>query len=84
MLTSGAYMTFAYDLYVVANNARLDNRLVERLKQSDQFQGARHELFAEATCLRAGYKIEHENENGRSSRHAELSATHSRNRTGGF
>jgi hypothetical protein len=71
-----AYLTFAYDLYVVAHNARLDDRLVERLKQMDQFQGARHELFAEATCLRAGFKIEHEDEKDRSSRHAEFTATH--------
>ncbi len=71
-----AYLTFAYDLYVVAHNARLDARLVDRLKQVDQFQGARHELFAEATCLRAGFQIEHENENDRSSRHAEFTAKH--------
>lgn len=71
-----AYITFAYDLYIVAHNGRLDSRLVERLKQKDQFQGARHELFAEATCLRAGFKIEHENETDRSSRHAEFTATH--------
>ena len=71
-----AYITFAYDLYVVAHNARLDDPLVGRLKQMDQFQGARHELFAEATCLRAGFKIEHENEKDRSSRHAEFTATH--------
>lgn len=71
-----AYLTFAYDLYVVAHNARLDTRLVERLKQLDQFQGARHELFAEATCLRAGFQIEHENEKDRSTRHAEFTAKH--------
>jgi SEC-C motif-containing protein len=71
-----AYITFAYDLYVVAHNARLDSMLVDRLKQKDQFQGARHELFAEATCLRAGFKIEHENERDRSRRHAEFTATH--------
>jgi hypothetical protein len=71
-----AYLTFAYDLYVVEHNARLDDRLVERLKQMDQFQGARHELFAQATCLRAGFKIENEDETDRSSRHAEFTATH--------
>src|SRR5205807_5047702 len=48
-----AYLTFAYDVYVVEHNARLDERLLERLKHPEQFQGARHELFAEATCLRA-------------------------------
>jgi hypothetical protein len=71
-----AYMTLAYDLYVVDHNSRLDARLLERLKHKDQFQGARHELFAEATCLRAGFRIEHENENDRSSRHAEFTAVH--------
>jgi len=71
-----AYLTFAYDLFVVAHNGRLDCRLVERLKQKDQFQGARHELFAEATCLRAGFQIEREDESDRSIRHAEFTAKH--------
>jgi hypothetical protein len=71
-----AYMTFAYDLYTVDNNNGLDGRLVHRLKQINQFQGARHELFAEATCLRAGFAVEHENERDGSTRHAEFTATH--------
>ena len=70
------YFTFAYDLFTVQDNGRLDARLIERLKNSDQFQGARHELFAEATCLRAGFSIEHEDETDRSTRHAEFTATH--------
>jgi hypothetical protein len=71
-----AYLTFAYDLYVVEHNARLDERLLARLKHPDQFQGARHELFSEATCLRAGFSIEHENEKDPTRRHAEFTATH--------
>ena len=71
-----AYLTFAYDLYIVEHNARLDARLLERLKQVDQFQGARHELFAEATCLRAGFEIQHENEADGSTRHVEFVASH--------
>jgi hypothetical protein len=70
------YFTFAYDLFTVQDNGRLDARLIERLKNCDQFQGARHELFAEATCLRAGYSIEHEDETDGSTRHAEFTATH--------
>lgn len=70
------YFCFAYDLWVVNDTARLDKRLVERLKNCDQFQGARHELFAEATCIRAGFDIEHENETDGSTRHAEFTATH--------
>jgi hypothetical protein len=71
-----AYMAFAYDLYTVADNGRLDNLLLQRLKNRDQFQGARHELFAEATCLRAGYTIEREDERDRTRRHAEFTARH--------
>jgi hypothetical protein len=70
------YFTFAYDLFTVQDNGRLDVRLIERLKNCDQFQGARHELFAEATCLRAGFSIEHEDETDGSTRHAEFTATH--------
>jgi hypothetical protein len=41
-----------------------------------QFQGARHEVFVEATCLRAGFSIEHENERDGTRRHAEFTAKH--------
>ena len=71
-----AYMNFAYDLYTVDNNNGLDGRLVQRLKHIDQFQGARHELFAEATCLRAGFAVEHENERDGLTHHVEFTATH--------
>jgi hypothetical protein len=67
-----AYFTFAYNLFTVQDNGRL----IERLKNCDQFQGARHELFAEATGLRAGFSIEHEDERDGSTRHAEFTATH--------
>lgn len=70
------YFTFAYDLFVVQDNGRLDERLLQRLKNCDMFQGARHELFAEATCLRAGFTIEHEDETDGSTRHVEFIATH--------
>jgi hypothetical protein len=73
----GAYMTFAYDLYVVADNGGLDEELLRRLKISDQFLGARQELFAEATCLRAGCTIIHEDErDGTTGRHVEFTAIH--------
>jgi hypothetical protein len=73
---AGAYLTFAYDLYVVEHNGRLDETLIARLKNRDQFQGARHELFAEATCLRAGFAIEREDEKDKTRKHAEFVATH--------
>ena len=70
-----AYFGFAYDLYVVDNNNNLDDRVLERLTNREQFQGARHELFAEATCLRAGFTVSHEDETDRKRRHVEFVAT---------
>ena len=71
-----AYFSLAYDLYVIEQNNRLDADFLERLKHREHFQGARHELFAEATCLRAGFKVERENERDRKQRHAEFTAVH--------
>jgi hypothetical protein len=71
-----ACMSFYYDLYVVADNNTLDDVLLARLRHRDQFQGARHELFAEATCLRAGFTIEHENERDGTRRHVEFVGVH--------
>ena len=48
---------FYYDLFTVDDNGLLDDHLLARLKHRDQFQGAMHELFAQATCLRAGFTI---------------------------
>lgn len=71
-----AFITFGYDLYIVECNGRLDENLMKRLKQKLEFQGARHELFAEATCLRAGYIIEHEDQTDITKKHVEFNATH--------
>lgn len=71
-----AFMAFAYDLYVVSNVDGLDDLLLDRLKTTGLFQGARHELFAEATCIRAGFTIEREDERDGSRRHAEFTALH--------
>ena len=71
-----AYTCLAYDLYVVDDNGGLDEDFLQRLKNCELFQGARHELFAEATCYRAGFTVQHENEKDRSTRHAEFTARH--------
>jgi hypothetical protein len=71
-----AYNCFAYDLYVVDDNGGLDKELLQRLKNRDLFQGARHELFAEATCYRAGFAVQHEDEKDGSTRHAEFTVRH--------
>jgi hypothetical protein len=74
--SSSAYLSFAFSLFAIEDNSRLDELLLHRLKHRDQFQGAWHEVFVEATCLRAGFTIERENERDPATRHAEFTATH--------
>lgn len=71
-----AFNCFAYDLYIVDDNGGLDAEWLQRLKNVELFQGARHELFAEATCYRAGFKVDHENEKDGKTKHAEFTARH--------
>lgn len=71
-----AYMLLAFDLYALQHHCSLQDRPVQRLRHPDQYQGARHELFAAATCIRAGFDIEYEDESDRSSKHTEFTATH--------
>jgi hypothetical protein len=71
-----AYLLLAHDLYTLRHHGALQATVVDRLKHKDQFQGARHELLAAATCIRAGYTIKYEDERDPSRRHVELIATH--------
>ncbi len=71
-----AFNCFAYDLYIVDDNGGIDEEWLQRLKNRELFQGARHELFAEATCYRAGFKVEHEDEKDGRTKHAEFTARH--------
>ena len=71
-----ALLTLAYDLFVLQHNSAFRDDIVNRLRHQDQFAGARYELFAAATCVRAGMTVRHENERDRSRRHVEFIATH--------
>lgn len=71
-----AYLRLAYDLYVIRDNEVFQKGIIERLKIRDQFQGARYELFATATCVRGGFEIVYEDERDRSQKHTEFMAIH--------
>jgi hypothetical protein len=70
-----AYMWLAYDLYCLDHNVEIQNRLLERLRDIRSFAGARYEVFAAATLVRAGFELEFENEDFRGSTHCEFTAT---------
>jgi len=68
------YHLLAYDLFVLAHHSALQNRIVKRMKFRDQFQGARYELMVTATCIRAGFDIDFEDETDGTIKHPEFVA----------
>jgi len=70
-----AFLSFAYDLFTLADNAEVQNSLFERLRKPDQYQGARYEMFVAASLLRAGFRIAFEDESDSSTSHCEFTAT---------
>jgi hypothetical protein len=71
--STNCFYNLAYDLFVLQDNDALSECLIHRLKNKDQFQGVRHEVFAAATCIRAGFKIAYSD---RSKNPTEFIATH--------
>ena len=55
-------------------NVELQDRLLKRLKDVTQFQGAYYELFVANSLIRAGFKLELEDEADSASKHCEFSA----------
>ena len=77
---SNYFFNLAYDLFVLQDAGALNASVIHRLKNKSGFQGARHEIFVAATCLRAGFNIEHDNETDGTTRHVEFAATHGETR----
>ena len=71
-----AFITLAYDLYLLKHHMRLQDSIVQRLKIVDQFQGARYELFSASTMIRAGFDIHHEEKFEKGKKIVEFIAVH--------
>lgn len=69
-----AWCRFAYDLYTIQDNARLNDALRKRLINPASFQAARHELWVAALCVAAGFDLQFENESDNSKKHPEFIA----------
>jgi hypothetical protein len=70
-----AYLQLAYNLYLIAHNRNLEERLVRRLKQPDQFLPAYYETSVFGALIRAGFELEFEDETDSSTTHCEVTAT---------
>jgi len=71
-----SWYRLAYDFYLIKHNAELQEEILNRIRNKDQFQGARFELCVAASMIVAGFEINFEDENDRSRKHAEFIATH--------
>jgi hypothetical protein len=69
-----AYLELAYNLYL-AHNQKLEERLVRRLKQPDQFLPAYYETSVFGALIRTGFELEFEDETDSSTTHCEVTAT---------
>ncbi len=68
------WFRLAYDLYLIKHNAKLQKRILDRLKDPKQFQGARFELCVTAAMVVAGFEINYEDEADGSRKHPEFLA----------
>lgn len=68
------YFGLAYALYLIEHNVELQSRMIARLKDRSNFQGAYYELLVAHVLIAAGFELTLEDENDRNSMHCEFSA----------
>lgn len=68
------YLGLAYALYLLDHNAELQERLIKRLKDPGNFQGAYYELIVGSILIRAGFELTLEDETDGASKHCEFAA----------
>lgn len=72
-----AILHLAYDLFVLESLDHLPDFILERLRNNENFNGARYELFVFATMIRAGFVLEYTDEkSGLNGRVTECVAIH--------
>jgi len=74
--TSRAFLGLAYDLFLCAHNVKTQELLIKRLRKKPTFGGALYEANVIGWFIRAGFKIEFEDESDPNSTHCEFTATH--------
>lgn len=70
-----ALLRLSYNLYLLAHNVELQSRLINRLKQIEQFQGAYYETFVVSYLIYSGFYVAIENEKDGSIKHHDYIAT---------
>jgi hypothetical protein len=68
------YFGVAYALYLLDHNVELQDRMIKRLKDAGQFQGAYYELLVASVLIRAGFELTLEDETDPNAKHCEFAA----------
>jgi len=68
------YFTVAYGLYLLEHNVELQQRLLARLKDPGNFQGAYYELIVASAFILAGFTLTLEDEGDTENKHCEFAA----------
>jgi hypothetical protein len=68
------YLGLVYAVYLLAHNVEVQDRLIKRLKNTGNFQGAYYELMVASTLIRAGFKLTLEDETDPGAKHCEFAA----------
>ncbi|MCX6113440.1 MAG: hypothetical protein NTY22_09230, partial [Proteobacteria bacterium] len=73
-----AYLSLAYDLFILEDNQKLQETLIARMRQPNKsnFMGARYEATVASIFIKAGFDIEYEDESDSSEKHPEFIAIH--------
>jgi len=71
---TAAYFGLGYSLYLLAHNVALQQKLIARLKNRDQFQGAYYETLVAAWFILAGFELTLEDESDATDSHCEFTA----------
>lgn len=72
---TAAYLGLSYNLYLLAHNVELQQRLIARLKNPEQLRGAYYECLVAACFVLAGFELQLENEQAGDTTHCEFTAT---------
>lgn len=70
------YLLLSYNLYLIAHNVELQEKLLQRLKNIQEFPGAYFETVITGIFAKAGFEIKLENEEDPTSTHCEFIAKH--------
>ena len=73
---AAAYLGLAYNLYLLAHNAAVQDHLIKRLRNADQFWPALYETSVAAWLIQAGFLLALEEETDPTTTHCEFVATH--------